>query len=156
MTERTLTIISAIGSGLVGGVFFAFSTFVMKALGRLPAPAGIAAMQAINLDAPNPLFMLALFGSALTGAAVGVLAIVHWGEPSAPYALAGAVAGLVPALLTAVYHVPRNLALDALDPAEPGAADQWARFLVEWTVANHLRTVGGLAAAVLFTLALVR
>jgi uncharacterized membrane protein len=33
---RTLTLIAAVGAGLSGGVFFAFSTFVMKALGRLP------------------------------------------------------------------------------------------------------------------------
>ena len=33
----TLTFISAIGCGLIGGVFFAFSTFVMQGLGRLPA-----------------------------------------------------------------------------------------------------------------------
>jgi uncharacterized membrane protein len=33
----------AVGAGLVGGVFFAFSTFVMKALSQLPAEQGIAA-----------------------------------------------------------------------------------------------------------------
>jgi len=32
-----LVLISALGSGLIAGVFFAFSTFVMKALARLPA-----------------------------------------------------------------------------------------------------------------------
>jgi len=31
-----LTLFAALGCGLVGGVFFAFSTFVMKALSRLP------------------------------------------------------------------------------------------------------------------------
>jgi uncharacterized membrane protein len=39
---------AALGSGLVGGVFFAFSTFVMRALARVPAAQGIAAMQSIN------------------------------------------------------------------------------------------------------------
>ena len=33
-----LTLVAALGCALVGGVFFAFSSFVMKALGRLPAP----------------------------------------------------------------------------------------------------------------------
>ena len=32
-------------------MFFAFSTFVMQALDRLPAPQGIAAMQSINVTA---------------------------------------------------------------------------------------------------------
>ena len=34
---RILAIIAAVGAGVSGGVFFAFSVFVMKALGRLPA-----------------------------------------------------------------------------------------------------------------------
>jgi len=39
-----LTLLVAIGCGIVGGVFFGFSTFVMKALARLPAAQGLAAM----------------------------------------------------------------------------------------------------------------
>ena len=46
-----LTIAAALASGLAAGVFFAFSTFPMPALGRLPAPRGAAAMQAINVAA---------------------------------------------------------------------------------------------------------
>ena len=33
---------AAIGCGLVAGIFFAFSSFVMAALGRLPSDHGIA------------------------------------------------------------------------------------------------------------------
>jgi uncharacterized membrane protein len=49
-----LTLFAALGCGLVAGVFFAFSTFVMKALARLPAEQGIAAMQAINVAVRSP------------------------------------------------------------------------------------------------------
>ena len=69
---RTLTIATAVGSGLVGGVLFGFSTFVMRALDRLPAADAMAAMQSINREAPNPLFMAALFGTAATGLALGL------------------------------------------------------------------------------------
>ena len=34
-----LTLISALGCGLVGGIFFAFSAFIMNALSRLPPAA---------------------------------------------------------------------------------------------------------------------
>ena len=34
---------------LVAGIFFAFSTFIMRALGRLRPAEGVAAMQAINV-----------------------------------------------------------------------------------------------------------
>ena len=60
-----LTFATALGCGLVAGVFFTFSTFVMPALGRLPAPQGIAAMQSINVAAITPSFMAALFGTGL-------------------------------------------------------------------------------------------
>lgn len=48
-----LTLIAAVGAGLVAGIFFAFSTFVMKALNRPPPTQGIAAMQSINVTAIN-------------------------------------------------------------------------------------------------------
>jgi uncharacterized membrane protein len=52
-----LTLFAALGCGVVAGVFFAFSAFVMRALARLPAQQGIAAMQAINVAAVTPVFI---------------------------------------------------------------------------------------------------
>ena len=57
-------------------MFFAFSSFVMKALARLEAAQGITAMQAINVTAISPAFMLALFGTATACAALAVAALV--------------------------------------------------------------------------------
>lgn len=37
-----LKLVSALGCGLIAGVFFAFSSFVMKALGRLAPAEGMA------------------------------------------------------------------------------------------------------------------
>jgi len=42
-----LTLFVALGCGLIAGVFFAFSAFVMKALARLSSAEGIAAMQSM-------------------------------------------------------------------------------------------------------------
>ena len=64
VTWQRVKVAAAVGAGTAGGVFFAFSTFVMRALDRLPPAHSLAAMQAINKDAPNPLFMAALFGTA--------------------------------------------------------------------------------------------
>ena len=55
-----LTLLAALGCAMMAGVFFAFSAFVMKALARLPAQQGIGAMQAINVAAVTPVFMVAL------------------------------------------------------------------------------------------------
>jgi uncharacterized membrane protein len=51
-----LAFVSALGSSLVAGIFFAFSNFVMKALARVPPAQGIAAMQSINVVVLNRWF----------------------------------------------------------------------------------------------------
>ena len=65
---------------MVAGVFFAFSAFVMRALARLPAPQGIAAMRAINVVAVTPAFMVALFGTALACGAL-IFSSFHYVGP---------------------------------------------------------------------------
>ena len=42
-------VIALLGPALIGGIFFAFSSFVMKALARVPSAKGIAAIQSINV-----------------------------------------------------------------------------------------------------------
>jgi uncharacterized membrane protein len=151
---QILTIIAAVGAGVSGGVFFAFSTFVMKALGRLPAARAISAMNAINKAAPAPLFMLALFGTAAVCIALSVPALHHLDQRWAAYVLTATALYLVCVVLTIVYHVPRNDALALVDPTGPGAAHAWAHYLSPWTTWNHVRTVTALAGSTAFILAL--
>jgi len=116
-----LTLLAALGCGVVAGVFFAFSAFVMKALGRLPVEQGVAAMQAINVAAVTFAFMAALFGTAAACGTLAVWALFAWGERFAPYLLVGSTLYLVGTiLLTIAYHVPRN---EALATVEPHSAD---------------------------------
>ncbi len=150
-----LTVVTAVGCALNGGVFFAFSTFVMQGLGRLAPSQGVAAMQAINVTAVTFAFMTALFGTAVLCLAVAAWALADWSDAS-PYLLAGAVVYLAGNIaLTMAYNVPRNDALAALDPDDPGSAAYWQRYLREWTAGNHVRTVTGLAAAALLIVALL-
>jgi uncharacterized membrane protein len=150
-----LTLATAVGSGLVGGVFFAFSTFVMKALGRLRPSEGAAAMQAINITAINPLFMTALFGTGLASLVLVVWGLAELDEPYAGWLIAaGAVYFAGDVVLTGGYHVPRNNALERVDPHSEEAVRVWRTYLVEWTRMNHVRTLAGLAASALFAVAL--
>ena len=141
-----LTVVTAIASATVGGVFFAFSTFVMPALRRLPAAHGIAAMQSVNVTAMRPPLMLLMFGTTLASVALVVAGVVD----RSPWLLAGAVVYLVGAIgVTAAYNVPRNNELASLDPADEHAAARWPAWVSEWTAGNHVRTVAGVAAAAL-------
>jgi uncharacterized membrane protein len=149
-----LTFCTALGCGLIGGVFFAFSAFVMKALGRLPAPQGIAAMQSINVVAVTPLFMTALFGTAAACLVLTVSTLLAWQERGARMVLLGSLLYLVGCVLvTIVFNVPRNEALARVDAASADGARMWAGYLSGWTAWNHVRTVAALAAAALLTAA---
>ena len=152
----TLTVLAALGSGLIAGVFFAFSVSVMAALGRQPPAAGISAMQAINVVIVNPLFLGAFMGTALIGVVLAIAAVMRWSYPGAAYLLAGGVlyvAGCF--LLTMVCNVPLNNRLAAIRPDSVEGANFWRRYLVEWTNWNHARTAASFAAAACFIMALL-
>ena len=151
---KTLTVIAAVGAAISAGVFFAFSTFVMQALGRLPDEEAVSAMKEINKAAPTPLFMLALFGTGALCIVLSVSALRHWGEPWAAYLLIGSVLFLVAVVVTIVYHVPHNDALLLVDSHGAEAKSAWAGYLMPWTAWNHVRTVTSLAGAVTLILAL--
>lgn len=150
-----VTVLSALGCGIFGGVMFAFSTFVMKALGSLPPAHGIAAMQTINIVIINPWFLVPFLGTAVTCAVMVVAAFMHWQEPGAGYWLSAGLLYIIGAfVVTMVFNVPRNDALAAATPSSEEGARLWAAYLSEWTAWNHVRTVAALAAVVVFMLAL--
>jgi uncharacterized membrane protein len=151
----TLKLLTAVGCGLAAGVFFAFSTFVMPALARLQPSQGIAAMQSINITAINPLFMITLFGTALACLFLAVSVLFKWQQLGAIYLLLGSLLYLVGTIgVTIAFNVPLNDALAIVKPDSSEGANLWARYLNDWTLWNHVRTIAALAAAVLLTIAL--
>ncbi len=146
-----------LGSALVGGIFFAFSSFIMKALADVPPAEGIAAMQSINVVVLNPSFLGAFMGTAVVSLVAGGVALAGWSRPSAPFFLAGAIFYLVGTfLVTALGNVPLNDQLAALSPTDPGARDAWEHYLSRWTMWNHVRTAAAMVAALLYTLGLMQ
>ena len=101
------TFAGVLGSGLVAGIFFAFSTFIMQALGQLPSNQGIAAMKLINVTVINAWFLLAFFGTGIVCLAIAYLAFGSTGGTLRAYLLAGCVLYLVGCLLvTVAFNVP--------------------------------------------------
>ncbi len=157
MSDATflLRFAAALGTGLMAGLFFAFSVSVMGALARIQPSEGIAAMQAINRVILNPVFFLAFFGTALLCLVIVAASLWSWGAAGAGYALAGAVLYLAGCMVvTMVFNVPLNVALDATSPATPEGAAVWANYLANWVPWNHVRTVACLAASALLTMAI--
>jgi uncharacterized membrane protein len=147
-----LTLLALLGSGLMAGLFFAFSTAVMAALARLPEEQGAAAMNAVNVVILNPVFLTVFMGTALICAVLAVRAVIGWSQPGSAWLLAGSLFYLVGIFgVTVVFNVPLNDALAAAGPA--GEARMWSRYLAEWVPWNHVRTLAGLGALLCFALA---
>jgi uncharacterized membrane protein len=150
-----LKLFSALGCGLIAGVFFAFSSFVMSALAQLQPTQGIAAMQSINITVINPLFMTVFLGTAVACLFLAVSSLLKWRQPGAVYLFVGSLLYLIgTVLVTIVFNVPLNDALAKVDPSSTDGAKLWVSYLANWTVWNHVRTVAALAAAAAFTIAL--
>jgi len=152
-----LTFVAALGAGLIGGLFFAFSTFVMTALGRLAPAGGIAAMQSINVAVLNPVFFTAFFSTAALCIVLVFFALMDWSSAAAMPLLAGSLLYLIGTILvTILFNVPLNNRLAAVTPESTQGADAWRHYLKAWTAWNHVRTAASLAAAACFIVALVR
>lgn len=149
MSPDLLTFLAAatgVAAALVGGIFFAFSSFVMAGLGRAGPEAGTKAMQQINITVINPLVFLFLLGTAALGAMVAAMALISTN------------AGLLPTLGAALYifgcigvtgtrNVPLNNALERVDAGTPEGNAVWEDYLRRWTFWNHVRTLACIGTA---------
>jgi uncharacterized membrane protein len=152
-----LAFVSALGSGLAAGLLFAFSACVMTALARLPPDQGIAAMQSINVSILNPWFITVYFGTAVLCIALVAAAIFRWDQAGTVYLLAGSVLYLIGTIgVTVGLNVPLNDALAGVQPNSADGANLWTRFLVSWTLWNHVRTISAIVAMAFFIMAFTR
>jgi len=147
---------AAIGSGLVAGIFFAFSTFVMTAFSRIPTEQGIAAMNSINVTIVRSPFMLLFVPTGILCVVIAMLAFMNWRGSTSALMLAGASLYIVASFLsTIVFNVPMNDALARVSGNGPDAAQVWTTYLTDWTWWNHVRTGASLLASVAFARALM-
>lgn len=144
----SLPFLVCLGAGIVGGVFFAFSTFVMKALIELPASHGIAAMQRINVVVLNPLFLGVFVGTAVLAGICIFAGFFPWGATQSMLLLTAGLSYLVGSFgVTAAFNVPRNERLARMDADSEEAAAYWPVYVREWLFWNHVRTAASLVSA---------
>ncbi|CAN7659159.1 MULTISPECIES: DUF1772 domain-containing protein [unclassified Variovorax] len=152
-----LTVLAAVGSAVIAGLLFAFSTSVMKALSQLPPEQGMAAMQNINVTIQNPVFLGVFAGTALLCAVLVLRALLHANDAATWWLVVGAAAYLIGTFgVTMVFNVPMNNTLARAEASEAVAAVQWPAYVGPWVRWNHLRTVMGVLAALSFTVAAVQ
>jgi uncharacterized membrane protein len=123
----------------------------MTSLARIAPAAGVAAMNAINVDIVKSPFMPIFFGTTLSAAILAGLAIFRWSGPGSTVVLVGGVIYVAGMLgVTMVFNVPLNDTLAAVDPSTGEAASVWAKYVREWTFWNYVRLIASVAASALF------
>lgn len=130
-------------TGLMAGLFAAYSYAVMPGLGRADDRTFVEAMRQMNVAILNGWFG-ACFGGALICTALA--AALHLGRPgraALPWIVAGLVLYVVVLVVTMAVNVPLN---DQLAAASGDAAAARERFEAAWVRWNLVRSVACTAA----------
>lgn len=150
-----LKIFSAFGCAVIGGIFFAFSNFIMRALRGQPPAAGMSAMQAINVTVLNPLFLGVFVGTALICLALCIISIFSWQGTHSLLVIAGGLLYVVGCFgVTIAFNVPLNEGLAKADPSTEEGTALWQHYLRRWTTWNTIRTIASLLAAITILVAI--
>lgn len=140
-----LIVASIVGSGLITGLLFAFSNFVMRALAQLPPDKGMFAMQRVNETIINPIFLALFFGTPLLCLVIAVTSAPLLDEPGRLWLFSGAVAYLAgPFGITMLFNVPLNNRLARAN--NTGVEVIWTKYQKSWQRWNHLRTYIGIVS----------
>lgn len=148
---------SIIAFALVGGVFLAFSDFIMRSLDTANSPSGIEVMQAINREVFKWVFMTLFMGMAALSVAIIGYAYVNLTGPAAVLIMLASGLYLVGVFgVTVVFNVPLNNLLEGMDFRSEVALDFWkTRYLPGWTFWNSVRTFASILSASLLLFAVV-
>lgn len=156
MTQQILAallIVAAVGSGMMGGLFFIFSNTIMAAFDRLPGGTGVLAMQRINEVILNSLFFLVFFGTGALCVVLLIFYVTHLDQPAAVLVCLGALLYVVGSIgVTMVYNVPLNNKLAAVPATATDLVARWQAYRVPWTQWNHVRTIACVLPAAAFAI----
>ena len=146
----------ALWSAIVGGVFSAFSEFIMSALLKTEAAGGIEAMQQINRDVIKTQFVAGILSIAILSLLFALYALaVFEGAALATLIIAPLVYLPSVFLMTMFGNVPMNNALDRLNHKTAEAQTYWAEYVSRWTRLNHVRSVGSVLTAGFYMIAAI-
>ncbi|WP_420408797.1 DUF1772 domain-containing protein [Hoeflea sp.] len=141
----------------LGGVFLAFSDFIMRSLDLVKSQSGIEAMQVINVEIMRSVFMVLFFGLAVVSVFLFVYAWLNVDDtPGRLLMISGALYLLGVFALTAFGNVPLNNALAGLEPQTGAALSFWKEsYMTRWVSLNTARTLACFLASGLALAALV-
>ncbi len=146
----------ALWSAVIGGVFSAFSEFVMSGLLRTAPAGGIEAMQHINRTVIKTQFVAGILSIALFSVLFALYSTTIF-EGAALVTLILAPIVYLPTVffMTIFGNVPMNNKLERLNYKTFEAETYWIDYGRDWTRLNHIRTLGSILTAGLYIIAAV-
>ncbi len=141
----------------VGGVFLAFSDFVMRSLALTGGVGGVEAMQSINREVFRWIFMVLFTGLAPVSLFIaGYGGWVLGGQPGMLMLFAGVIYFVGCFGVTVFFNVWMNEALAEMDAQNDATQAYWeATYVPRWTFCNSVRTAACAVSAALLLFALL-
>ena len=152
-TFNVIVAMSITGSGVVTGLLFAFSNFVMRAIDDLPPEQSMFVMQRINEKIINPIFLGVFFGTPLLCLGIMIPTVTELNTSGHISLLVGALGYMIgPFGITMLFNVPLNNRLANVAPND--ASEAWPKYRKTWQRWNHVRTYIGIFSVTILALGL--
>jgi uncharacterized membrane protein len=146
----------ALWSAVIGGVFSAFSEFVMSGLLRTAPAGGIEAMQHINRTVIKTQFVAGIISIAVFSVLFAIYSMTIFEGPALVTLILAPIVYLPSVFLMTMFgNVPMNNRLERLDHKTFEAETYWIEYGRDWTRLNHIRTLGSILTAGLYIIAAI-
>jgi uncharacterized membrane protein len=154
--EDIVLVVGGTLTGLLAGVFYAFSVAIVPALRSIKGTQHIAAMQAINVKIENPVFFLSFFGPTIL---LPLAAFLHRDTAQFSWLVAASVLQIAGSNgVTIAGDIPLNNKLAKIDVNQLSEAEadqirtEFQRPGSAWMNFHHIRTFAAIAATALIFL----
>jgi len=149
--------LSILAYAILGGVFLAFSDFIMRSLAHTGGMGGVEAMQIINREVFRWVFMALFLGMAAVSVFVLIYGAINLTGGPRILIMLGALLYLVGCFaVTIFFNVPMNETLAGMDLSADAAQDYWtSTYLPRWTMWNTVRTLACTLAAAMMLFGVV-
>jgi len=147
--------IAILSGGIVSGIFFAFSDFIMKSFASISETSAIDAMTEINRRVYRSIFIIGIWAVALLGALLIYAGMYHT-EPAVSFWLiaGGSIYIIGVVAVSFLFNIPMNHKLQSLGSNNPNSSDYWKRYLTKWTRWNHVRSGSAVISTACYLVAL--
>lgn len=150
--DRTVLVAATVTSGLLAGLFYAYSVSVMRGLARTADRTFVESMRQINVAILNGWFALGFAGAPLATALALVVHLDGADPATAAWIALALVSALITLAVTMTVNVPLNDELASVEEGDAGVVR--GRFEGRWVRWNLARTISSTTAFGCLVLAL--